>query len=41
MIVELITAYSSTNKKIKKMSEEVFKIVYNLMRELKALPHLF
>ena len=38
MIIELITAYSSTNKKVKRLSEEVFRMVYGLMRELRALP---
>jgi hypothetical protein len=41
LIVELITAFSNTNKKIKNLAEDIFKSIFDLVREMKALPQFF
>lgn len=41
LIVELITAYSNTNKKVKKLAEEIFRSVFTLVMHMSALSQLF
>lgn len=41
VIVELITALSNTNKKIKKLAEDIIGSVFELIMHMGALPQLF
>lgn len=41
MIVELITAFSHSNNKVRKLSEEIINSVFDLCMHMKALASLF
>jgi ribosomal protein L30/L7E len=41
VIIDLIGGYSSHNTKLRVLSEQVFKELFELLAELKAVPNLF
>lgn len=41
MIIELITAFTHSNNKIRKLAEEIIGSVFELTMEIKAIPQLF
>ena len=41
MIIELITAFSHSNIKVRKLSEEIINNAFDLCMHLKTLPQLF
>ena len=41
VIIDLITAYSSSNNKLRMQAEDVFSRIFDLLTSLKSLPQLF
>lgn len=41
VIIDLIGGYSSSNNKLRALSEQVFGQIYDILSTLKALPQLF
>jgi ribosomal protein L30/L7E len=41
VIIDLIGGYSSHNTKLRVLSEQVFKELFELLAKLKAVPNLF
>lgn len=41
MIIELITAFTNTNNKIRNLAEGIFRSIFEIVQHLKCIPQLF